>query len=174
MSGDEINADSIKHKGSEDSAIIVKDASFAWTKGEVQTLTNISMTVPKKSLLAVVGQVGSGKSSFLQALLGDMFKVKGDINIDGTVAYVPQQAWILNSTLRQNIIYTNTLDEKKLKGVIKNCALEEDLKVLPAGDNTEIGEKGINLSGYLSIIKNMNRIPENFLQKCSQTLYLTP
>ena len=157
MSGDEINSDSIKHKGSKDTAITIDNASFAWTKGDNETLTNISMSVPKKSLFAVVGQVGSGKSSLLQALLGDMFKVKGDVNIDGTIAYVPQQAWILNATLRQNIIYTNPLDEKKLDKVIKNCALVQDLEILPGGETTEIGEKGINLSGEMSPIGRVTR-----------------
>jgi ABC-type transport system involved in cytochrome bd biosynthesis fused ATPase/permease subunit len=96
-----------------------------------------------------VGQVGVGKSSLLYALLGNMFKEKGYVNINGSIAYVPQQAWIQNATLQQNIIYTNALDEKKLKKVIENCALTQDLDILPGGQMTEIGEKGINLSGLI-------------------------
>ncbi|HEY6437467.1 MAG TPA: ATP-binding cassette domain-containing protein, partial [Ignavibacteriaceae bacterium] len=89
----------------------------------------------------------SGKSSLLSALLGEMEKLEGNVNTYGRVAYVPQQAWIQNSTLRQNIIFTNEYNENYYKKVIKSCALEPDLKILAAGDMTEIGEKGINLSG---------------------------
>ncbi len=94
-----------------------------------------------------MGQVGAGKSSILSALLGEMEKLKGSVNINGRVAYVPQQAWIQNSTLRQNIIFTNEYNENYYRKVIESCALEPDLKILAAGDMTEIGEKGINLSG---------------------------
>jgi len=147
MSGDELDQDSIKSDSSVKERIVVKDASFSWTKEDTQTLKNISFDVPQQKLVAIVGQVGAGKSSLLYALLGNMFKVKGSININGSIAYVPQQAWIQNATLRQNIIYTNPLDEEKLKKVIDNCALTQDLEILPGGEMTEIGEKGINLSG---------------------------
>ena len=73
--------------------------------------------------------------------------MKGIVNISGNIAYVPQQAWIQNSTLRQNILFTNKYDERFYKKVIECCALEPDLQILSAGDMTEIGEKGINLSG---------------------------
>jgi ATP-binding cassette subfamily C (CFTR/MRP) protein 1 len=97
--------------------------------------------------VAVVGRVGSGKSSLLSALLGEMEKLEGNVNTYGKVAYVPQQAWIQNSTLRQNVIFTNEYNENYYNKVIKSCALEPDLKIFAAGDMTEIGEKGINLSG---------------------------
>ncbi|CAG2109404.1 unnamed protein product [Medioppia subpectinata] len=147
MSGDEIDSQSISHDMNNKDAIVVENASFSWTKTDNQTLSDISMTVPKNKLIAIVGQVGAGKSSLLHALLGDMFKLKGNINLNGSIAYVPQQAWIQNATLRQNIIYTNPLDEKKLNKIIDNCALIQDLEILPGGETTEIGEKGINLSG---------------------------
>jgi ABC-type bacteriocin/lantibiotic exporter with double-glycine peptidase domain len=94
-----------------------------------------------------VGKVGSGKSSFLSALLGEMNKVSGLINTYGSISYVPQQAWIQNETVKNNIIFGNKLDEKTYANVIQSCALTNDLIILPAGDSTEIGEKGINLSG---------------------------
>jgi ATP-binding cassette subfamily C (CFTR/MRP) protein 1 len=147
MSGDELDQNSIGHDSSVKEPILVREASFSWTKTDAQTLKNISVSVPKQKLVAIVGQVGAGKSSLLYALLGDMFKTKGYVNINGSIAYVPQQAWIQNATLQQNIIYTNALDEKKLNKVIDNCALTQDLEVLPGGQLTEIGEKGINLSG---------------------------
>uniref|UniRef100_A0A8B9BKV5 ABC-type glutathione-S-conjugate transporter n=1 Tax=Anser brachyrhynchus TaxID=132585 RepID=A0A8B9BKV5_9AVES len=98
-------------------------------------------------LVAVVGAVGSGKSSLVSAMLGEMENIKGHINIQGSLAYVPQQAWIQNATLKDNILFGSELDEERYQQVIKACALLPDLELLPAGDQTEIGEKGINLSG---------------------------
>uniref|UniRef100_A0A8C3V1K3 ABC-type glutathione-S-conjugate transporter n=1 Tax=Catharus ustulatus TaxID=91951 RepID=A0A8C3V1K3_CATUS len=95
-------------------------------------LCSVTLDITPGSLVAVVGPVGSGKSSLVSAMLGEMENIKGHINIQGSLAYVPQQAWIQNDRYQQ---------------VIKACALLPDLKLLPAGDQTEIGEKGINLSG---------------------------
>ena len=101
----------------------------------------------KKILNKVIGKVGSGKSSLISAILGEMHKFKGNVNVNGSVAYVPQQAWIQNATLKNNILFGNKLDETFYDKVISACALRTDLNILPAGDATEIGEKGINLSG---------------------------
>ena len=94
-----------------------------------------------------MGQVGAGKTSLLSAVLGDMEKLKGTVNTNGRVAYVPQQAWIQNETVRQNILFAKEYNDIYYKRVLETCALEQDLKILTAGDLTEIGEKGINLSG---------------------------
>uniref|UniRef100_A0A8K9XIF3 ATP-binding cassette, sub-family C (CFTR/MRP), member 3 n=1 Tax=Oncorhynchus mykiss TaxID=8022 RepID=A0A8K9XIF3_ONCMY len=107
----------------------------------------INLMVPQGSLLAVVGHVGCGKSSLVSALLGEMEKMEGDISIQGSVAYVPQQAWIQNATLRDNILFGKAYNEHKYRCCLDACALTQDLEVLPGGDLTEIGEKGINLSG---------------------------
>uniref|UniRef100_A0A8C9W4M8 ATP-binding cassette, sub-family C (CFTR/MRP), member 3 n=1 Tax=Scleropages formosus TaxID=113540 RepID=A0A8C9W4M8_SCLFO len=108
---------------------------------------HINLMVPQGSLLAVVGHVGCGKSSLVCALLGEMEKLEGEISILGSVAYVPQQAWIQNATLRDNILFGQPYNECKYRAVLDACALTPDLDVLPGGDMTEIGEKGINLSG---------------------------
>uniref|UniRef100_A0A8C3KKJ8 Uncharacterized protein n=1 Tax=Calidris pygmaea TaxID=425635 RepID=A0A8C3KKJ8_9CHAR len=110
-------------------------------------LCSITLDIVPGSLVAVVGAVGSGKSSLVSAMLGEMENVKGHINIQGSLAYVPQQAWIQNATLKDNILFGSELDEARYQQVIKACALLPDLALLPAGDQTEIGEKGINLSG---------------------------
>uniref|UniRef100_A0A8C3AEQ9 ATP-binding cassette, sub-family C (CFTR/MRP), member 3 n=1 Tax=Cyclopterus lumpus TaxID=8103 RepID=A0A8C3AEQ9_CYCLU len=99
------------------------------------------------SLLAVVGHVGCGKSSLISALLGEVEKLEGEVSTRGSVAYVPQQAWIQNATLRDNILFGKPYNEPKYCCVLEACALTPDLEVLPGGDMTEIGEKGINLSG---------------------------
>ena len=101
----------------------------------------------KGQCVAVVGTVGSGKSSLISALLGEMDKISGRVNTVGKIAFVPQQAWIQNATLQDNILFGRPLDTKRYEQVIQACALKPDLEILPGGDQTEIGEKGINLSG---------------------------
>jgi ABC-type multidrug transport system fused ATPase/permease subunit len=83
----------------------------------------------------------------ISAILGEMNKLSGIYYINGTMSYAAQQAWIQNATLKDNIIFGNELDDKKYEKVLDACALITDLNILPAGDRTEIGEKGINLSG---------------------------
>ena len=99
-----------------------------------------------------MGKVGSGKSSLLSAMLGEMEKIDvgvegGRINVDGSTAYVPQQAWIQNATVKTNILFNSACDDRVYKRVVKACSLVADLDMMAAGDATEIGEKGINLSG---------------------------
>lgn len=132
------------------SAIWIRDGNFSWTSTRDvsnATLKDINLAIKKGSLVAVVGTVGSGKSSLLSALLNDMVKITGTGQVKGSTAFVPQQAWIQNATLKQNIIFTNKFMESKYKKIIDSTALTSDIKILPAGDDTEIGEKGINLSG---------------------------
>lgn len=145
MNAEEIDPDNVTHNPSSD-ALSIDDGTFTWG-GETTTLKNINLKVKKGNLTAIVGQVGSGKTSLISALLGEMEKVKGQVNVDGRVAYVPQQAWIQNATLQDNILFGRTLDKRYYDEVVKACALEPDLAMLPGGDQTEIGEKGINLSG---------------------------
>lgn len=95
----------------------------------------------------VVGPVGSGKSSYIQAILGEMPKTSGEITISGTVAYVSQEAFIVNTTVRENIIFGKPFDMDKYKKVLETSALMPDLHQFTAGDRTEIGERGVNLSG---------------------------
>lgn len=105
------------------------------------------MKVEKNELVAIVGTVGSGKSSVLSAFLGEMDKISGRVNTVGKIAYVSQQAWIQNATLQDNILFGKPMDTKRYHKVIAACALKPDIEMLPGGDQTEIGEKGINLSG---------------------------
>ena len=94
-----------------------------------------------------MGHVGSGKSSLISAMLGEMNVVSGKINTNGKIAYVPQQAWMQNETLKNNITFGKKYNDNLYKKVIESCALIPDLQILQGGDQTEIGEKGINLSG---------------------------
>ncbi|KAJ2160764.1 hypothetical protein GGF46_002010 [Coemansia sp. RSA 552] len=131
----------------DDVLVDVRDASFKWLSTDEPTLKNVSLQCRRQELVAVVGRVGAGKSSLVSAILGDMIKSSGTVAVRGSVAYVPQQAWIVNATLRENILFGNPLDQELYERVVWACALTHDLEMLPAGDMTEIGEKGINLSG---------------------------
>uniref|UniRef100_A0A7M4FWZ5 ABC-type glutathione-S-conjugate transporter n=1 Tax=Crocodylus porosus TaxID=8502 RepID=A0A7M4FWZ5_CROPO len=107
----------------------------------------INLSVLEGNLLAVVGQVGAGKSSLLATLLGELQKLEGHVSVKGTVAYVPQQAWIQNASVEDNILFGKEMDDSWYNRVIHACALHPDLETFPAGSRSEIGEKGINISG---------------------------
>ncbi|XP_044502661.1 ABC transporter C family member 4-like [Mangifera indica] len=129
-------------------AVEVKDGVFSWDdeNGE-QCLKDINLKVKKGELAAVVGTVGSGKSSLLASILGEMHKVSGKVKVCGTTAYVAQTSWIQNGTIQENILFGLPMNREKYREVIRVCCLEKDLEMMEFGDKTEIGERGINLSG---------------------------
>ncbi|OKL64198.1 hypothetical protein UA08_00273 [Talaromyces atroroseus] len=110
-------------------------------------IRDLNIQVAHGEFLGVVGGVGSGKTSFLAALAGDMRKVNGEASVGGSKAYCPQNAWIQNATVEENILFGQELDEEKFKRVVDACSLRHDLEVLPNGRYTQIGERGINVSG---------------------------
>lgn len=175
-------------------AVRVEDASFNWDpESEVPTLRNIELKLTRGALITVVGKVGSGKSSLLASLLGEMSKLTGkvtpllsclslkfqslciwqlsgrlwrleryqetklilngteilkvQVEISGSTAYVAQTSWIQNGTIEENILFGCPMERKKYEEAIQRCALEQDLAQMEFGDQTEIGERGINLSG---------------------------
>ena len=147
LNTDEIDPSIVSHNKM-DVALVMNNASFTWAKAaNRQILNNISFSAKKGSLIAVVGKVGSGKSSLLAALLGEMNKTEGFVNVNGSIAYTSQQAWIRNLSVKENILFGEKFSKAKYDKVLENCALVDDLKMLSGGDSTEIGEKGINLSG---------------------------
>ncbi|CAL1261487.1 unnamed protein product [Larinioides sclopetarius] len=121
--------------------ITMRNANFSWGIGSNPTLMDITLRIRRSSLCAVIGPVGSGKSSLLSALLGEMHKLSGSADLKGSIAYVPQQAWILNRSLRENILLVKHIREEKYRKILDKCCLRPDLEILPAGDATEIGEK---------------------------------
>ena len=125
----------------------IKDGVFAWQCTQGNGVGPISASVTDGELYAIVGAVGSGKSTMLSAILGETYKRSGTVTVRGTIAYVPQTAWIMNSTLRENIVFGKVFDGELYQSVLEACGLIPDLKTLVAGDQTEIGERGINLSG---------------------------
>ncbi|KAF9107851.1 Multidrug resistance-associated protein 1 [Mortierella sp. GBA35] len=111
------------------------------------TLTEINLTIPRGNLTAVVGRVGQGKTSLLNAIIGDMYRREGTVKVYGRMAYVAQQAWIVNATVKDNIVFGNEFDQERYDHILMASGLLPDIAMLPAGDQTEIGERGINLSG---------------------------
>lgn len=118
------------------------------------TLCDTTLAFPRGKLTSIVGSVGSGKSSILSALLGEMRHVKGRVVIRsagpgavGLLACCTQRPWIQNATLKENVLFGSPLDEARYEAALEACALRPDIAVLPAGDATEIGERGVNLSG---------------------------
>ncbi|XP_040353882.1 ATP-binding cassette sub-family C member 11 isoform X5 [Herpailurus yagouaroundi] len=118
------------------------------TKGSLAPeLHKLNLVVSKGTLLGVCGNTGSGKSSLLSAILGEMHLLEGSVGVHGSLAYVPQQAWIIRASIRENILMGGQYDKARYLQVLHCCSLNRDLEILPFGDMTEIGERGLNLSG---------------------------
>ncbi|KAI8915218.1 P-loop containing nucleoside triphosphate hydrolase protein [Powellomyces hirtus] len=117
-------------------------------KKEIEPLfRNLNLTFQKGALTAVVGAVGSGKSSLLGAIIGEMTQLSGKTSIHGSIAYSAQQPWIQTGSVKDNIVFQHAYDERRLSEAVRVCGLESDVRQLSAGMDTEIGEKGVNLSG---------------------------
>lgn len=131
-----------------DEVVTIKGGEFRWLPSSTEPiLQDIDLKVLKGDLLAVIGRVGDGKSSLLGALLGEMTRSEGNVTLRGNVAYFPQNPWILSATVKDNIIFGHRFDPIFYDKVLDACALRQDLAVLPSGDKTEVGEKGVSLSG---------------------------
>ncbi|XP_035883030.1 canalicular multispecific organic anion transporter 1 isoform X2 [Phyllostomus discolor] len=147
LGADDLDTSAIRHDCDVDKVVQFSEASFTWDQDSEATIRDVNLDIMPGQLVAVVGTVGSGKSSLMSAMLGEMEHVHGHISIKGSIAYVPQQSWIQNGTIKDNILFGSEFDKKRYQQVLEACALLQDLEVLPGGDLAEIGEKGINLSG---------------------------
>lgn len=129
-------------------SVIIRNGTFSWNRHEDrEALKNVSFTAYKGELTCIVGRVGAGKSSFLQSILGDLWKIKGSVEVRGTTAYASQQTWILNATVKENIVFGYRYDSEFYEKTVAACALLDDFAQLPDGDETVVGERGISLSG---------------------------
>ena len=147
LSAEEHNPQFVENNTS-NNIVELNDCSFNYDLNEKPVLKNINLTLEKGSLYMVIGRTGSGKSSLLSALLGDMYRTDGSHSeLNGSVAYVPQTAWIQNTSLRQNIVFLSKYNKSRFRKIIRVCALEPDLNTLPARDLTPIGRRGVSLSG---------------------------
>jgi ATP-binding cassette subfamily C (CFTR/MRP) protein 1 len=131
-----------------DEVVTVKGGEFRWIPNSTEPiLQDIDLSVKKGELLAAIGRVGDGKSSLLGALLGEMTRSEGKVTIRGDIAYFSQNSWILSATVKDNIVFGHRFDPVFYDRVLDACALRQDLAVLPQGHMTEVGEKGVSLSG---------------------------
>ncbi|KAF7055002.1 hypothetical protein CFC21_062584 [Triticum aestivum] len=134
--------------GSSNVAIEVSNGCFSWDGSpELPTLKDLNFQARQGMHVAVCGTVGSGKSSLLSCILGEVPKLSGEVKTCGTMAYVSQTAWIQSGKIQDNILFGKEMDSEKYDRVLEWCSLKKDLEILPFGDKTVIGERGINLSG---------------------------
>jgi ATP-binding cassette subfamily C (CFTR/MRP) protein 2 len=147
---DDLQSDVIEKlpRGSSDTAIKITDGNFSWELSSPNpTLKDINFELQNGMRVAVCGTVGSGKSSLLSCILGEMPKISGTIKLCGTKAYVAQSAWIQSGKIEENILFGKEMDREKYERILEACSLKKDLEILSFGDQTVIGERGINLSG---------------------------
>ncbi|KAI5968496.1 hypothetical protein KGF57_000197 [Candida theae] len=129
-----------------DVTVEVENATFSWDRDNV-ALSEISLAAKNGQLTCIVGKVGAGKSALIKAILGEVPISKGTVKVNGSIAYCAQQPWIQNATVRENILFGSEYSERFYNRVVSACQLAVDLEILPEGDATIVGEKGIALSG---------------------------
>ncbi|XP_058074506.1 ABC transporter C family member 3-like isoform X2 [Magnolia sinica] len=135
-------------EGSSDVAVEISDGNFSWDLSSANpTLKDLNFRALHGMRVAVCGTVGSGKSSLLSCILGEVPKISGTIKLCGTKAYVAQSPWIQSGKIEENILFGKEMDREKYEHVLEACSLKKDLEILSFGDQTVIGERGINLSG---------------------------
>ncbi|KAK7601741.1 hypothetical protein V9T40_009182 [Parthenolecanium corni] len=129
-------------------SISITGATAKWSENSSEnSLSDVSTKVEKGHLLAIVGPVGSGKSSLLQAILRELPLKSGNIEISGTISYASQEPWLFAGSVRQNILFGLPMDRERYRQTIRACALKTDFEQLPFGDKTIVGERGVSLSG---------------------------
>ncbi|XP_072936036.1 ATP-binding cassette sub-family C member 4-like [Epargyreus clarus] len=137
---------SLSHQS--DTVIQLSDVTASWTGDpNMLALRNLSLRIRRGKLCAIIGAVGSGKSSILQLLLKELPAAAGTVSVSGNVSYACQEAWLFPSTVRENILFGLSYDPDKYKMVCRACCLEKDFKQFPYGDQTIVGERGVSLSG---------------------------
>lgn len=131
------------------SSLVLESVEAKWNSDSATQLTldKISIEVPKGRLLAIIGPVGAGKSSILQAILGELKLSKGCVKVGGKISYASQDAWVFAASVRQNILFGSPYDKKRYDKVVRACALLKDFEQFPESDLTVVGERGVSLSG---------------------------
>lgn len=129
--------------------IVLRNASAYWCNEEQKSagILSIDLKIGDENLTAIIGSIGSGKTTLLEVILRELPLTDGEMEVNGVVSYAAQQAWIFESSVKNNIIFNESYDEKRYKIVLHVCALERDLELFPHGDETIVGDRGISLSG---------------------------
>ncbi|CAM6082693.1 unnamed protein product [Calypogeia fissa] len=146
---DEVDEGAIERNSEEsDYAVDMEGAAFSWDKAGVEPgLTDLNLKIEKGSCVAICGAVGSGKSSLLYCIMGELPRVAGTAKLSGRLAYVAQSAWIQNNTIKENILFGSAMDADRYNEAVRVSGLVSDIAQFPDGDETEIGERGTTLSG---------------------------
>ncbi|XP_067121763.1 ATP-binding cassette sub-family C member 4-like [Centruroides vittatus] len=139
-----IAAENIK---STENGIRMENVNVAWKKETEPTLSGIFLNVQPGEILTVIGPVGSGKTSLLMSILGEIPVTSGKVSVKGKISYASQEAWIFNETIRENILFGEEYQEEKYRKVLHITTLEKDISLFPKGDLTIVGERGVIMSG---------------------------
>lgn len=126
--------------------VTMRNVTALWANSQ-SGIEDVSFEIKSNQFCAIIGPVGSGKSTILHTILQELEIDKGELTVNGVVSYSSQEPWLFEASVRQNILFTEEYDENRYKDVIRVCALERDLELLPYADLTIVGERGISLSG---------------------------
>lgn len=136
------------HATLSEAGIVMNHVKAKWDSNSSEyTLDDVNLRVQPGTLIAIIGPVGSGKSSLVQSILGELRPESGTIKVNGTFSYASQEPWLFTGTVRQNILFGQPMNRRRYQQVVKKCALERDFELLPYGDKTIVGERGASLSG---------------------------
>ncbi|XP_037927303.1 probable multidrug resistance-associated protein lethal(2)03659 [Teleopsis dalmanni] len=131
--------------------LTLHNLSATWDKQEIEKpqrhINNISFQIIDNQFIGIAGDVGAGKSTLLNAILGELEISEGNVEVNGAISYAPQNPWIFEASIRDNIIFVEKFNEKRYKAVLRVCELERDIQLQPYGDSTIVGERGSSLSG---------------------------
>lgn len=149
----------VQNIDSSQKCIRFQNVTAMWVQNEehqTNGIFNMNLEI-NPGLCAVIGQVGSSKSTLLNVILGELSLDMGSITKNGSISYASQEPWIFEGSIRNNIIFVEEFDEQRYKKVVEVCALERDFKLLPEGDATIVGEQGSSLSGGQKARVNLAR-----------------
>jgi ATP-binding cassette, subfamily C (CFTR/MRP), member 4 len=131
-----------------ETGVMVQNLKAKWnTESTEYTLNDVNLHVQPGTLVAVIGPVGSGKTSLLQTILGELPPESGSITVNGVISYASQEPWLFSATVRQNILFGLPMQRDRYREVVRKCALERDFQLFTHGDKTIVGERGVSLSG---------------------------
>ncbi|KAL0489074.1 ATP-binding cassette, subfamily C member [Acrasis kona] len=127
-----------------DQCVVFRNATFGY--GDTSVLFDVDLKIKQGEFICVIGRVGSGKSTLLNSIFGDSRRQSGRLNVCGTLSYCNEKPWIINASIRDNILFGSVYIQSRYEHILRVCQLETDLKRLPNSDLTEVGENGVNLS----------------------------
>ena len=151
-----VQVEKMEKKG--EKGVVLNSVSGKWNSDETEmTLDSVTLSATSGKLIAIIGSVGAGKSSIIQAILGEFPTSKGNISINGKISYSSQEAWVFSGSVKDNILFGAEFDKKRYWKVIEACALTHDLNQWEFGDKTLVGERGVSLSGGQKARVNLAR-----------------